>query len=79
MNEVPDLVNKASVIVAVIRNVGIVVSVIALMIIGIKAMTGSIEQKADYKKSLPGYILGVIMVIAITVLPSIIYEVVKNW
>ncbi len=70
----PTLVNKANTILVYIRNIGIIISVIALMVIGFKTMVGSIEEKSQYKQSLPIYVLGVIMVVAVTILPSIIYE-----
>ena len=69
---------RVNVILGIIRTIGIVLSVIVLMVIGIRTMTGSAEEKSVYKEALPGYIIGVIMVIAITVLPSIIYSVVSN-
>lgn len=71
------LFNKAKIIVALIRNIGIVVSVIALMLIGIRAMVGSAEEKADYQKSLPGYLMGAVLVFAMTMIPSIIYNALK--
>lgn len=74
-----EIVLKANIIVTVIRNIGIVVSVIALMIIGIKMMISSVEEKSILKQALPGYILGVIMIGAITLLPSMIYNIVKGW
>ena len=66
-------------ILAVIRNIGIVLSVLILMILGIKEMIAGVEEKSTIKKALPGYILGVFLVTAITVLPSIIYELVNNF
>ena len=77
--DVPEVKEKAEIVLGVIRTVGIVVSVISLMIIGIKTMTGSLEEKAEYKKALPGYVLGAVMVAAMTWLPSIIYNIVKDW
>lgn len=71
-------VDKVKVVLGIIRAVGIVVSVIALMIIGIKNMTGSIEEKSQYKQALPAYIIGAIMVMAMTALPSVIYDVVTK-
>ena len=52
---------------------------IILMILGIKQMTASIEEKSIIKQAMPGYILGAIMVMAITWLPSLIYSVVSKW
>ena len=70
--------SKADIIVSVIRNVGIVISVIALMIIGIKEMTASVEEKSIINKAMPGYILGAIMVGAISFLPTIIFNIMKK-
>ena len=70
--------DKAQSIVFVIRNIGIVLAVISLMFIGIKEMTASVEEKSKIKQSLPVYILGVIMVVAITCLPSLIYTLTKS-
>ena len=72
-------INKANIIATVIRNIGIAVSVIALMIIGIREMTASAEEKSIIKQSMPGYILGAIMVGAISFLPSLIFNIVKNF
>ena len=72
-------INKANIITTVIRNIGIVVSVIAIMIIGIREMTASAEEKSIIKQSMPGYILGAVMVGAISFLPSLIYNIVKNF
>lgn len=66
-------------IVTIIRNVGIVIAVIALMVIGVKTMIGSVEEKSAYKQALPGYLLGVFMVVAMSLIPSIIYSLVKKW
>ncbi len=67
-----------SVIVGIIRAFGIVVGVISLMIIGVKFLVGSVEEKAEYKKVIPGYVLGAIMVMAISLIPTLIYDVTKD-
>ena len=73
-----ELKDKANVITKVIRNIGIIVAVISLMIIGIKELFASAEQKSKYKESLPGYLIGIVMVIAVSLLPSLIYDIVKS-
>ena len=78
LGEERELIDKANVIASVIRNVGIVIAVIALMVIGIRAMIGSSEEKAEYKKSIPGYLIGVVLVIAMTLIPSIIASIVSK-
>lgn len=72
------LESRAKIITTVIRSVGIVLSVIILMIIGIKEMTASVEEKSMLKKAMPGYILGAIMVFAITVIPTVLYEIAND-
>lgn len=64
----------ASIIVGAIRAIGILVSVGVLMIIGIKQMLASAEEKSVIKQAMPGYILGAILVFAITLIPTIIYN-----
>lgn len=66
--------NEAKIVVAAIRGIGIVVSIVALLIIGIRQMTASVEEKVIMKQAMPGYILGVILVVSITFLPTIIYN-----
>lgn len=62
-------------IIGPIQVVGSLVSVIAIIIIGIKYMLGSIEEKAQYKEILGPYFLGAIMVFGITNLLSIVYNI----
>ena len=55
--------------------IGIVVSVVTLIIIGIKYMLGSVEEKAGYKKSLMPYVIGAFLTFAASTLAQIIYEI----
>ena len=55
------LQNVGGTIASVIRNVGIIVAVIILMVLGIKYMTGSAEEKAEYKKTMIPYIVGAVI------------------
>ena len=73
-----NIANKANVIIKAIRNIGIVVAVIALMVIGAREMFLSAEEKSKYKESLPGYLLGVVMVVAVTMLPTLIYSIMNK-
>ena len=68
---------KVGPILGVIRNVGIVLSVIFLMIIGVQAILGSAEERADYKKRLPKYLIGVIVLAAGSIIPQLIYNIMK--
>ncbi len=59
--------NVGNTVVGVIKVVGIFVSVGALMVIGIKYMMGSAEEKAEYKKVMIPYIIGAVLVFAASV------------
>lgn len=73
-DDASELTERASVILGAVRGIGTLVSVIVLMIIGIKTMTASVSEKAVYKQALPGYVLGAIMVFAVTWLPTLLYK-----
>lgn len=70
-----DIIGK---ILGSIRNIGTVVSVIALMIIGLRTMYGSIEEKSHYKELLPTFLIGVFILFASTTIPDIIYRVIHE-
>lgn len=76
--DVTKIANIANPIIGTIKVAGIVIAVIILTIIGIKFMTGSIEEKAEYKKVLPGYFIGAIMVVAISQFIAVIIDIVTN-
>lgn len=62
-------------ILSIIRTIGIIVSVATLMVIGIKFMLGSVQEKAQYKQIMIPWIIGAIMVFAITTIPTLIYDI----
>ncbi len=59
----------------IIQVVGVVLSVLMLIIIGIKYMLGSTEEKAEYKKSLMPYVIGAAIVFTGSLVPNIIYKI----
>ncbi len=59
-------------ITSVISTIGIVVSVVVLMVMGIKFMMGSLEEKAEYKKAFIPYIIGAVLVFGISAILNII-------
>lgn len=68
-------IDWAGSILGTLRNIGVIVAIIALMIIGVKYMIGSVEQKAQYKQTLIPLAIGILMLVAGTVLVSLIYEI----
>lgn len=73
----PTVTNKIGPILGAIQTVGAVISVLALMLIGIKTMIGSVEEKTQYKEAMPGYLIGIFLVFSMTSIPNIIYKVMK--
>lgn len=61
-------------IVAYLRNAAIIIGVIVIIILGIKYMTGSIEEKAGYQKSFVPLIVGIVVVIAATSIASFLFS-----
>ena len=71
--------DKTGIIFEAIRNVGVVLSVVMLMIIGIKYMLGSAEAKADYKKTLIPYLIGTFILFTGTLIPQLIYTIMQEF
>ena len=70
-----DLKDTGATILGVIQVVGSIIALAMIMILGIKYMLGSAEQKAEYKKTMLPYIIGAILIFAATSLTDAIY----NW
>ena len=51
--------------------------IIILMILGVKFMLGSVEEKAEYKKSFMPLIIGIVLVVAATSIASFIFGMVS--
>lgn len=65
-------------IITVLTTIGSVLSVIVLIILGLKYMLGSVEEKATYKKSLFPYIIGAAFVFGASVIAGVIFKVLTN-
>ncbi|MEI3356948.1 MAG: pilin [Clostridia bacterium] len=68
------LSNRVGKILGIIRIIGTVTSVVMLIVIGLKFMLGSVEEKAEYKQSLKPYIIGALLLFTGTIIPQVIYE-----
>ena len=71
------IVEKINKIIGIIVTVGVVASVAVLAILGIKYMIGSVEEKAEYKKSMIPYIIGSILLFSSSTIVGIIAELLK--
>lgn len=72
------LADMGNTIIGAIRAIGTIIAVVAIMIIGIKYMFGTIEEKANYKETMVPYLIGAIMLFTIPNLVGIIYDLVKQ-
>ncbi|MCL2341504.1 MAG: pilin [Firmicutes bacterium] len=68
-------VNKANTILGAVQVIGSIVSVVMLVVIGIKYITGTVEEKAEYKKSMLPYVIGAVLLFAASQLVQAMY----NW
>ena len=68
------LKETAGKIMRMIRNVAAIASVIIIMVLGVKYMMGSIEEKAEYKKSFMPLIIGIILVNAATTVAGFLFS-----
>ena len=60
-----------------LKYIGIVVSVVVLIVIGLKYIFGSVDEKAEYKKSMMPYIYGAMFLFSGSFIPELIYKFVK--
>lgn len=68
------VVGIGNVIVWIVRTVGEAISVLMLLIIGIKYVMGSVEERAEYKQSMGPYIIGAILIFSGSALVDVIYK-----
>ena len=61
-------------IMGVIQTIGVLLAVAILMILGIKYMMGSAEEKAEYKKTMIPYVIGAILIFAATTIANMVYQ-----
>ncbi|MFR6022598.1 MAG: hypothetical protein ACLUHC_06755 [Clostridia bacterium] len=77
--DAPQFIEKVNVIVSVLEAVGVILSVIILIVIGIKYMLGSVEERADYKKTMIPYLIGAFMIFTVSLIPQIIFKFMENF
>ena len=73
-----DLTNVGNQIVTILTTIGIIASVIILIVLGIKYMMGSAEEKAEYKKTMMPYVIGAALVFAASAIANILYNFLGN-
>jgi len=68
----------AGTILNTIVTVGVVISVLGVIFLGIKYMAGSVEERAEYKKTMMPMLIGMIMLFCTTTVVSIIWNIVSK-
>ena len=68
------LKEKAGKIMGMIRNAAAIAAVIMVMILGVKYMLGSAEEKSGYQKSFIPLIIGIVLVVAATQIATFIFN-----
>lgn len=64
--------------ITILSIIGSFISVIALIVLGIKYMLGSTEEKAEYKKSMLPYVIGAVFVFASSAIAGAIYNIIPK-
>lgn len=77
-NQIESLNTIGNRTITVISTIGSVISVVVIVVIGIKYMMGSVEEKAEYKKTLMPFLIGALLVFAASTIASIIYNIAIN-
>lgn len=61
-------------IIGMVQSIGSIIAVLVLVILGIKYMMGSAEEKAEYKKTMIPYLIGAILVFAAANIAGMVYN-----
>ena len=76
--ESTDIQDLGGRILGILQTVGVVLSVIVLVVLGIKYMMGSAEEKAEYKKTMIPYLVGAILIFLAPTIANTVYTLVKS-
>ncbi len=74
VNGATEIQNVGNSIVGILQTVGIVLSVVVLIVLGIKYMMGSAEEKAEYKKTMMPYLVGAALIFAASALAQVVFQ-----
>ena len=66
--------NLGKQILGIVQTVGSIAAVVVLVVLGIKYMMGSTEEKAEYKKTLIPYIIGAVLIFAASNIAGFVYD-----
>lgn len=73
-----ELMDIASTILGIIQVIGTIISLISTMILGVKYMMGSIQEKAQYKETMIPYVIGIVLLFTAVNILKPIYKLVTE-
>lgn len=65
-------------IVDIISTIGVVISVIVLLVLGIKYMMGSASEKAEYKKTMIPYLVGAVLIFGASAIAKVVVSMAQS-
>lgn len=65
-------------LIGIITTVGVVVAVVVLLVLGIKYMMGSAQEKAEYKKTMIPYLVGAILIFGASAITKVVVSIGQN-
>lgn len=71
------VIGLANVIIGAIQLIGSIASILILIIVGIKYMMGSVDERAEYKEKIFAYIIGATMLFGITNILAVINSIMQ--
>ena len=73
-----NVTNIGNKVIGILQVVATIIAVIIIIVLGIKYMMGSAEEKAEYKKTMIPYIVGAILIFASATIVNVIYGAVTS-
>ena len=70
-----EMTATAGKVLKLIRTIAIILGTIVIAVLGVKYMMGSVEEKAEYKKTMGYYILGAILLFGGSTIPNVLYKI----
>ena len=65
-------------VIGIVTMLGSILAVLVLVLLGLKYMMGSSEEKAEYKKTLMPYVIGAVLVFAASTIAGVIFSFSQN-
>ena len=77
-DDVNVVTKKVNPIIGAIKTLGIVLAVVLMIAMGLRYMGASVSEKADFKKTMIPYLIGAILVVALTQFLGVLAEIVAG-